>query len=695
MTEPPTTQQRPTTSPPTMRPDPAAHVIDATSFLGRVVGRILRLWLLFLVIVYHVVLSLLPSRWADGVRSSRTKLADFMAELSVLFFVAPRASLADHLWFVASIVLRPLARTVGPYERRCFSRACRLDPPPYGATVRHVDTVAVGDGQVLRGTLWLPTGAGERFPTVIVRSPYGAQCTWIEWGQIILAERGYAVLLQDTRGRFGSDGMFVPIEQERDDGAATVAWVRQQPWCDGRVGVFGGSYLGLTAWAAVGASPPGAVQACVPVITQASIHSAIHGHGDAGGFSLELITYWFLLIDLVALAPTPLRLCVALLKALRDRPLTKAQGHTPLLELDEVLLGRRWPFYRDAISAPDADGPFWSERSTLCELRAGRPGAVVPPPLHLVSGWHDFFLPQALRDFEAAAAAQPDARLTVGPWDHWGQIRLLGQQHMLRAALGCLDANLRPAAPPRALPPLPTYDDGGRAAEEVGRAVQLCLVGSNRWVGLRAWPPPDAPPPTPLYLGSGGALRWEAAPVPPSRVEYTYDPARPTPSAGGPSFNPLNAGARSQRAIERRPDVLVFTSPPLAAAAAIVGKVRLVLRASCAAPSIDLVGRLCLVGGPALGGGAVNLVEGALRLHRPADGDGAEVAVELGPIAAEVPAGARVRLHVCSAAHPRWMRNLCDDPAVALCLQREGEKAAVGVWVDDDASRLLLPIVEV
>ena len=194
-------------------------------------------------IVYHVVLSLLPSRWADGVRSSRTKLADFMAELSVLFFVAPR-SLADHLWFVASIVLRPLARTVGPYERRCFSRACRLDPPPYGATVRHVDTVgrrrragaarhavaADGRGRALRD--------GDR--ALAVR----AQCTWIEWGQIILAERGYAVLLQDTRGRFGSDGMFVPIEQERDDGAATVAWVRQQPWCDGRVGVFGGSYLG-------------------------------------------------------------------------------------------------------------------------------------------------------------------------------------------------------------------------------------------------------------------------------------------------------------------------------------------------------------------------------------------------------------------------------------------------------------------
>ena len=76
-------------------------------------------------------------------------------------------------------------------------------------------------------------------------------------------------------------------------------------------------------------------------------------------------------------------------------------------------------------------------------------------------------------------------------------------------------------------------------------------------------------------------------------------------------------------------------------------------------------------------------------------GSGSAPPVELGPIAAEVPAGARVRLHVCSAAHPRWMRNLCDDPAVALCLQREGEKAAVGVWVDDDASRLLLPIVEV
>ena len=269
-------------------------------------------------------------------------------------------------------------------------RACRLDPPPYGATVRHVDTVAVGDGQVLRGTLWLPTGAGERFPTVIVRSPYGAQCTWIEWGQIILAERGYAVLLQDTRGRFGSDGMFVPIEQERDDGAATVAWgaaaavVRRPrrrlrrlvPRADG---VGGGGRVAAGRGAGV----------------RPRDHAGVDSLGDPRPrrrrrLPLELITYWFLLIDLVALAPTPLRLCVALLKALRDRPLTKAQGHTPLLELDEVLLGRRWPFYRDAISAPDADGPFWSERSTLCELRAGRPGAVVPPPLHLVSGWHDF-----------------------------------------------------------------------------------------------------------------------------------------------------------------------------------------------------------------------------------------------------------------------------------------------------------------
>ena len=188
-------------------------------------------------------------------------------------------SAVDHLWMAIGLALRPFYRTPGFFERRCVARAMHLDPPPHRIEVRHIATAAVNGGKdVLRATLWLPKGQPGPFPTLLMRSPYGAQDGTSEWGQMFLAERGYAVLFQDTRGRFGSDGDFVPVEHEKADGAATVRWIREQPWCDGRVGVIGPSYLGLTAWACVGACAPGELQAAIPTITQAYAHTHTTQH---------------------------------------------------------------------------------------------------------------------------------------------------------------------------------------------------------------------------------------------------------------------------------------------------------------------------------------------------------------------------------------------------------------------------------
>ena len=159
-------------------------------------------------------------------------------------------AMRDNLWFGLAILTRPFVRTPGYVERRFLARALRLDPPQYSVQVQDVDTCAVDDGKtVLRATLWLPSGSSAQspFPAILIRSPYGAQNKDADWGNIVLAERGYAVVFQDTRGRFGSDGNFVPVEHEREDGKATIRWMRQQPWCDGRIAVFGPSYLGLTA----------------------------------------------------------------------------------------------------------------------------------------------------------------------------------------------------------------------------------------------------------------------------------------------------------------------------------------------------------------------------------------------------------------------------------------------------------------
>ena len=404
----------------------------------------------------------------------------------------------DHLWLLAALALRPLVRTNGFLERRCLAKALRIAPPLYGIEARFVDTATVGEGTekvVLRGTLWLPKGQPGPFPTIIIRSPYGAQSLHAEWGQMFLAERGYAVLFQDTRGRFGSDGDFLPVEHEKTDGAATVRWVRTQAWCDGRVGVYGPSYLGFTAWAAIGACAPGDLQVGVPSITQAVVRPAIFP--ENGAVALELLVLWFYLIEVVVLFGSPHRLAANLYRTWRDDRLRKAQMHAPLGNLDEWLVGKPWPFFQSGVREPGSDdSPFWASRSSLCEMRRGAAECVVPPPLHLVTGLHDFFARQCLIDYQRAAALQPDTRLTVAPYSHWDLASLGGYQVVIHAALASVEMHLPPGAPaiePPRPPPPPPWDwrTPGRTAEDVCLPVQVCFLGSLRWRGYRTWPPPS------------------------------------------------------------------------------------------------------------------------------------------------------------------------------------------------------------
>ena len=227
----------------------------------------------------------------------RTRCADAAAEVltSVGGLPTDRGLLwlaLEHVWYALYCLLLPFSTTL---SRRCLARSLRLDPPLYGLHIQErIETAAIAGGhEVMRGNLWLPAGQQGPFPVVLIRTPYG-QNRFMEIGNGVLAERGYACLVQDTRGRFGSDGEFVPVEHERGDGAATVEWIRAQPWCDGRVAVFGASYLGFTAWACCGATKPGALQCAIFAITQPRVHAAVYPPG--GGFSLELLGLWVYLV---------------------------------------------------------------------------------------------------------------------------------------------------------------------------------------------------------------------------------------------------------------------------------------------------------------------------------------------------------------------------------------------------------------
>lgn len=214
---------------------------------------------------------------------------------------------------------------------------------------------------------------------------------------------------------------------------------------------------------------------------------------------------------------------------------------------------------------------------------------------------------------------------------------------------------------------------------------------------------------TPPYFRRAAPQITHAPPTPP--VHPLLAPTHPpTPTTfAGPSFNPLNIGAQEQWAIERRDDVLVFTSDPLPSRLLLAGHVSLRLHAASSSPSIDLVGRLCVVTGP-IGSSilpralsariptrSTNLCEGLLRVDAASGEEtvggeeGMECIVDLGPVAAEFPAKSRIRLQVCAAAHPRWMRNLCAKPQVPLAQQTCGAPATVCIW--PSSSVLVLPII--
>src|SRR6516162_10621452 len=216
--------------------------------------------------------------------------------------------------------MNPLSRTAG----RAIDRALGLPAAAASYVVRRDVAVAMPDGVVLLGDHYRPAGPDRPLPVVLIRSPYGrAGGAGILWAAP-LARRGFQVFIQSTRGTFGSGGLFRPFTAEREDGLATVAWLRDQPWCDGRVAMTGGSYLGHTQWAVAPYVDPPLQSVCLN-ITAAKFSAAFYEHGAPG---LRNALNWSGLVGrqergLHAALPNP-RQMARMRRALRKIPLQAA-----------------------------------------------------------------------------------------------------------------------------------------------------------------------------------------------------------------------------------------------------------------------------------------------------------------------------------------------------------------------------------
>jgi len=533
-----------------------------------------------------------------------------------------------------------------------IQRMLKLDPPITRDLVVEQDLrVPMPDGAVLLANRWAPRAGGDKLPVALLRSPYG-RAGLIGTGMARpLAERGYQVVMQSCRGTFGSGGTFEAMRNERADGLATLEWLTKQPWFGGSIVLMGASYLGYVQWAVADSLPP-EVKAIIPQITDSALSLEFL---RSDGFSLETPFAWGVMTDGQERRGAMLRMLTAEKKNLR------AMATLPLGQADTAALGHHSSYVQDML-AHDADDPYWAPLDHRDRV------AKVTVPVSSIGGWYDIFLPGQLRDFRALQEAGRPARLTVGPWTHLSQDPI-----PVREALEFGLAHARGEEPPARGP------------------VRLYVMGQDAWRDFDSWPPPGYQP-RPFYLQPGGALTGEV-PAASAPDRYRYDPADPTPAAGGVRMVRRGAGRVDNTALEARPDVLTYTTAPLASDTEVIGEVSARIWFASSLANADVFVRLCDVDAD---GRSWNVCDGLTSVSElpgtaETSGEATQVSVRLWATAYRFKRGHRIRVQVSSGAFPRYARNPgTGEPKVTATRLLAADQA---VFHDPEhASAITLPV---
>jgi putative CocE/NonD family hydrolase len=441
----------------------------------------------------------------------------------------------------------------------------------------------------------------------------------------LFAERGYQVVLQDTRGRYGSQGTFYPFVHEREDGAVTLEWIGEQPWFDGRLAMWGGSYFGYTQWAVAASAPP-FLKAIVPIVTSTDFHGFFY---PGGAFSLISALRWA--------AGNGEKRSIRV----SERRLPAASRERPMRAATHAL-GRPARFFEDWTDHPQLDD-YWKRINLPEALETNR------IPTLSVAGTYDIFCGVQIADY---CARRDSTWLDLGPFAH-------GNYAISPRRLGWKNAGIT-----RILSSSLAFLDHHLHGIDLARArVRRYVQGTDRWVEEEDWPPPQATRKR-FYLRSGGRLDREAPGGDEEPDRYRYDPTDPVPTRGGTFLGP-RCGPQDQRPIEGRPDILFYETAPLSRPLEIAGPVRLRLFASTDAPATDFSGKLVHVPADSRRP-ALNLCEGIRRI----ESDSSEpnpLEVDLWSASAEVPTGDRLRLEISSSNFPRFDAhpNLSGNPALA------------------------------
>jgi putative CocE/NonD family hydrolase len=483
--------------------------------------------------------------------------------------------------------------------------------------------------------------AVTKAPVVLMRTPYdrtkqkGSAERW--------AKAGYIFIAQDCRGTRASEGVTAPYNNEGQDGYDTLEWITRQPWCSGRVGMMGGSYVGAVQWQAAVENPPG-LAAIAPQATWSSFYRNLY---LGGSVRLSLIAGW-----IAGNSPKP--------EGAKPNDMNDAFMRLPLGDVDSAI-GWDMPWLDAFLTHPEPNG-FWTRldlTSRLPELQL--------PALHVV-GYYDFFSRESVDNFMIMQKQARDPktrqqqRLILGPWDHGsvGKTKVAEVEFGPEASVDTFalqidwfDRHLKqdPAAQAKPFPP-----------------VRYFSMGDNVWHDAQTWPP-EGFTSTSFYLDSegkantrkgNGRLTREAPTANQPADTFRADPANPTPSTPGKTavWGPVDQGIT-----EDREDVLVYTSEPMTAPLSFAGNAEAKLHVSTDTPDADWAVKLIDVHPD---GFAQNIARGILRgryrnsLLKPEQmqpGQVYEITVDLGPVAATIAKGHQLRVDISGADFPLYDRN--------------------------------------
>ncbi len=534
--------------------------------------------------------------------------------------------------------------------------------------------VPMRDGVHLCTNIYRPAGEG-RYPAILVRTPYNKGSDMMP-SQQAFVDHGYAYVVQDVRGRYHSEGVFESYFQETPDGSDTINWIARQPWSNGKVGMLGGSYLGIAQWRAALSGNPH-LKAIFPVVSGDDEYRDRY-YSPGGVIKLGHRLLWMSENFRAAGFAKP--------------DFNRFIWRLPLRMADLAATGQHSPMWQRALDHPSFDA-FWesvSVRSQMTKIRV---------PVFAVGGWYDNYVDGDLDAFMLLRKLGRANRLIVGPWAHNMNYKFEGidygadsQIPLRKLQFDWFDYWLRDSSAPPSSPPLRYF-----------------VMGLNQWRETAEWPPEKVRY-VPMYLASRGHANTASGdgvlqmhrPLPRVTDTFVYDPMKPVPTAGGavccnPKIFPW--GPLDQRNVERRRDVLVYTSRPLNHPMEIAGPVRVVLDVATSAPDTDFTAKLVDVWPD---GRAINLTDGILRLryresieHPVAakPGEVYRIAIDAGPTSAVFAKGHAVRLEISSSNFPRFSRNLNTGGAIAE--ERHARIAQQSVFHGrTHASHLLLPVIK-